>query len=149
MKNYKSEYNPDPRAPRTLRVLILLLSVILIAIIRFYVPVDILDVIFGTAICTAAIFFMYIYIPSYFRSLKYKATPNGLTRTAGVFLKSHQTVRFSAVQYYTRVTTPLSRHTGLNFIVLYVYGGQFQLLYLSSADVAEIIERIGDGGEAS
>ena len=149
MKTYKPEYKPDKRAPRTLRVLIVLISLVLIAIVRFYVPVDILDVIFGTAICTVAIFFMYIYIPLYFKSLRYTAADNGLTRTAGVFLKSYQTVRFSAVQYYTRVTTPLSRITGLNFIVLYVYGGQFQLLYLSHDDVEEIIERIANGGGAS
>lgn len=141
-------YRPDSRTLRTLRVIITLLSLILIAIIRAYVPVEILDIIFGTAICTVAIFVMFIYLPLYLGSLRYEATETELTRSAGVFMKSDQTVKYSAVQYYTHVTTPLSERTGLNFIVLYVYGGQFQLLFLNTDDVKEIIERIGKGGDA-
>lgn len=140
-------YLPDKRALLTLRILIILISLILIGIVRIYIPLDIVVIIFSIAIITAAIFFMFIYLPLYFGSLRYEATDTELTRHSGVFMKSHQTVQFSAVQYYTVVTTPMSHKTGLNFIVLFVYGGQFQLMYLSSSDIREILQNTGRGGK--
>ena len=140
-------YLPDKHALLTLRMLIALISLILIGIVRIYIPLAVVVIIFSTAIITAAIFFMFIYLPLYFGSLRYEATETEVTRHSGVFMKSHQTVQFSAVQYYTVVTTPMSGRTGLNFIVLFVYGGQFQLMFLSMSDVREILASTGKGGK--
>lgn len=135
-------YLPDKKALFTLRVILALLAVVLTLIVKAYIPVDILVVIFGTAIATAAIFFIFIYLPLYFSSLRYESTPGEVTRHSGVFMKSHQTVQFSAVQYTTVVKTHLSRYTGMNFIVFFVYGGQLQLLFLRSSDMDEILGRV-------
>ncbi len=135
-------YLPDKKALFTLRVILALLAVVLTLIVKAYIPVDILVVIFGTAIATAAIFFIFIYLPLYFSSLRYESTPEEVTRHSGVFMKSHQTVQFSAVQYTTVVKTHLSRYTGMNFIVFFVYGGQLQLLFLRSSDMDEILGRV-------
>ena len=64
-------YLPDKHALLTLRMLIVLISLILIGIVRIYIPLAVVVIIFSTAIITAAIFFMFIYLPLYFGSLRY------------------------------------------------------------------------------
>ena len=144
-------YTPDRKALFTLRVLITLLTVILTAILRFYIPVDVLVFIFASAFATIAIFAMFIYLPLFFSSLRYDSSETEITRHSGVFLNSHQTIQYSAVQYTTLITTPFSRKSGLNFIVLFMYGGQLPLMFLSYKDAQEIMRRtrsfMGTSGE--
>ena len=114
-------YRPDRNGLITLRIAIFAASLILFAVVRYYIPVDIIVFITTIAIVTADIFFVFIYLPLYFRSLSYSSDGNEITRHSGVIIKKHQTVQYSAVQYITIITTPLAQYTGLNFIVFFVY----------------------------
>lgn len=132
-------YRPDRNGLITLRIAIFAASLILFAVVRYYIPVDIIVFITTIAIVTADIFFVFIYLPLYFRSLSYSSDGNEITRHSGVIIKKHQTVQYSAVQYITIITTPLAQYTGLNFIVFFVYGGQMQLAFLDQKDAKEIL----------
>ncbi|MBR6984449.1 MAG: PH domain-containing protein [Ruminococcus sp.] len=133
------KYRPDRNGLITLRIAIFLASLILFAVVRYYIPVDIIVFITTIAIVTADIFFIFIYLPLYFRSLSYSSDGIEITRHSGVIIKKHQTVCYSAVQYITIISTPFSQYTGLNFIVFFVYGGQMQLAFLDQKDAAEIL----------
>lgn len=140
-------FKPDRHALTTLRLLITLFSLVLFGIVKMYVLLDIVAVIFGIAIASAAIFAMFIYLPLYFSSLSFDTTDTEITKHSGVYFKSHQSVLYSTVQYTTVVTTPFSQYTGLNFVVFYVYGGQLRLLFLTQEDALYILRKTGSPSE--
>lgn len=140
MKNFK----PEKNALTTLRIIIILISVLLIAVVRIYIPVDAIVKIFAVAVLTADIFMIFIYLPVYFSSLSYEMTDEKIIRHSGVFMRSHQSVRYSTVQYSVVVSTPFSHVTGLNFVILFVYGGSLRLVFLHKDDAMEIMRRCGD-----
>lgn len=140
MKNFK----PERKALNALRIIILIVSVVLIGGLKIYIPVDIVFMIFAVAIVMTDIVMIFIYLPIYFSSLSYDMTDEKIVKHSGVFFKSHQSIRFSTVQYSTVVTTPLSNKTGLNFVVLFVYGGNLRLVFLKEDDAMEILRRCGD-----
>lgn len=145
MKTYK----PDKNGLLTLRVLLFAASLILFGIVKYYIPIDILVFIITIAIVTADIFIMFIYLPFFFRYLSYSSDGKEITRHSGVFIKTHQTVQYSSVQYTTVISTPFSQYTGLNFIVFFVYGGQMQIMFLNQKDAQEILShaRFNEFGE--
>lgn len=140
-------YKPDKKGMRSLRAVFLLLSVILIFVIKHYIPVNMVVFIGALALATVDIFVLFIYLPLYFASLRYEASHEEIIRHGGVFIKTRQSVRFSTVQYTTVITTPFSQYTGLNFLILFVYGGQLRLLFLRQSDVLDILRIIDNKGE--
>ncbi|MCM1132626.1 MAG: PH domain-containing protein [Ruminococcus flavefaciens] len=140
MKSFKPEYS----ALTALRIIILVISVVLIGAVRIYVPINAVVLIFSVAVIIADIFMIFVYLPVYFSSLSYEMTEEKIIRHSGVFMKSHQSVRYSTVQYSVVVTTPFSDKTGLNFVVLFVYGGSLRLIFLKKSDAMEILRRCGD-----
>ncbi|MBQ8960288.1 MAG: PH domain-containing protein [Ruminococcus sp.] len=134
-------YEPDRNGLATLRLLILLASAVLIGAVWYFIPVKMIVIIMAAAVGTVAIFSMFVYFPLYFRSLSYDSTDREIIKHSGVFIKSHQSVLYSTVQYTTVVTTPFARHTGFNFVIFFVYGGQLRLLFLRYDDAMEILGR--------
>lgn len=139
-----NSFKPERNALTTLRVLILAVSAVLVIAVRIYVPLDIVVMIFAVAVVLIDIFTVFVYLPMYFRSLSYEMTDEKIIRHSGVFMKVHQSVRYSTVQYSTVVSTPFSDKTGLNFVILFVYGGSLRLLFLSKDDAMRILRRCGD-----
>ncbi|MCQ2490748.1 MAG: PH domain-containing protein [Ruminococcus sp.] len=136
-------FKPDRHALLTLRLAIAALSLLLLCAVRIYITMDIVLLIISIAILTIDIFFICIYLPLYFRSLSFDATDKEITKHSGVYFRSHQSVLYSTVQYTTVVTTPFSQYTGLNFVVLYVYGGQLRLMFLKQEDAMYVLRRTG------
>lgn len=139
-----NSFKPERNALTTLRVLILVVSAILVGVVRIYVPIDIIVMIFAVVVILTDIFVLFIYLPMYFASLNYEMTDEKIVRHSGVFMKVHQSVRYSTVQYSTVVSTPFSNKTGMNFVILFVYGGSFRLLFLNKEDAMKILRRCGD-----
>ncbi|MDE5570261.1 MAG: PH domain-containing protein [Ruminococcus sp.] len=140
MNNFKPERN----ALTTLRIFILLISVVLVGVVRIYIPIDIIVIMFAVFVILIDIFMILVYLPMYFSSLSYEMTDEKIIRHSGVFMKVHQSVRYSTVQYSTVVSTPFSDKTGMNFVILFVYGGSLRLLFLNKDDAMEILRRCGD-----
>lgn len=133
------KYKPDKNALLSVRLIVLALALFITGASKLYIPIDIIVIIIGIAVLTAVIFFDCIYLPLYFSNLHYETDGETITKYSGVIFRTNRTVKFSTVQYTAVVTTPFSKATGLNFAILFVYGGQLRLIFLDHSDCAEII----------
>lgn len=136
-------FYPDKNSVRLLQIIISTIGFILFLTAKHYIHSKSTLLILGTIIVSLCIFIMFIYLPLYFSSLKYIVTGTEIIRTGGVFIKVHQSVLFSSIQYVTVVKTFLSGYTGLNFIIFFVFGGRFRLMFLSRNDIDEILRLSG------
>ncbi len=136
-------YRPDRKCLHALRLIISLITALLLAAVYYFITVRLLVVLLSAIIGSAAFFMMFAYLPLFISSIKYTATDTEILKTSGVFIKIHQSIKYSSIQYVTVVTTPLSQYTGLNFIIYFVYGGQLRLLFLDHEDAMEILQLSG------
>ena len=136
MKNYK----PDKNCIMMVRIIITFVSFILLIAVKYFITVSVLVILVSTLVASLAFFIMFAYFPLFVKSIEYTATDKEIMKKSGVFIKVHQSIRYSSIQYSTVVTTPFSQYTGLNFIVFFVYGGQLRLLFLNHRDASEILE---------
>ncbi|WP_295075381.1 PH domain-containing protein [Ruminococcus sp.] len=137
------QYAPDRRCLTTMRLIITAAAIIILAAVRYFVPVEKIVVITVAAVISVAFLEMFVHLPLYFSSIKYTATETEVTKSSGVFVKVHQSVRYSSIQYTTFISSYLSNYTGFNFIIFFVYGGQLRLLFLKKADAEEIVAMSG------
>lgn len=137
------QYVPDKNCLTTLRIIIIFAVIILLAAIKYFIPIKLLAFGISIFIAAAAFFSMFIYLPLFFSSIKYTATETEIMKSSGVFIKIHQSVRYSSIQYTTVISSPFSQYTGLNFIVFFVYGGQLRLMFLRQNDAQEILRLSG------
>jgi uncharacterized membrane protein YdbT with pleckstrin-like domain len=137
------QYAPDRRCLSTLRIIITAAAVAIISAARYFLPFE--NAVFWITLGTIAVacFEMFVHLPLYFSSISYIATSTEVIKNSGVFIKVHQSVRYSSVQYTTVISSPFSQYTGFNFIVFFVYGGQLRLLFLKQSDAKEIIRLSG------
>ena len=132
-------YYPYKGCLTTLRIIIIFSVIILLGLVRYFIPAKFLVLSITIAVAVIAFFVMFVYLPLYFSSIKYTATETEIMKSSGVFIKTHQSVRYSSVQYTSVISSPFSQYTGLNFIVFFVYGGQLRLLFLKQSDAQEIL----------
>lgn len=137
------QYYPDRHCLTTMRLIITAAVVIILWAVRYFIPIEKIVMMCIIVVIAIACFEMFVHLPMYFNSISYYATETEVTKSSGVFIKVHQSVRYSSIQYTTRITSPLSQHTGFNFIIFFVYGGQLRLLFLKRADADEIIRLSG------
>lgn len=135
---------PDKNACGYAMLAVVLISAILVFVIRLFVP----DYTRVSAIVTivVAIVLDCVYIPIYFRNLRYETDGERITKHSGVIFHMSRTAEFSAVRYTTTVTTPFSGYTGLNFAILFMYGGRLRLMFLSRRDMQDIIDLASERG---
>lgn len=136
-------FYPDKKSVRLLQIIISAIGFILFLTAKHYIHSKSTLLILGTIIVSLCTFIMFIYLPLYFSSLKYIVTDTEIIRTGGVFIKVHQSVLFSSIQYVAVIKSFLSGYTGLNFIIFFVFGGRFRLMFLSRNDTDEILRLSG------
>ena len=137
------QYVPDRNCLSTLRILITAAAVLIIAAARYFLPIE--KLVFAITLGTVfiACLEMFVHLPLYFSSISYSASNTEVIKSSGVFIKVHQSIRYSSIQYTTVISSPFSQRTGFNFIIFFVYGGQLRLLFLKKSDVQEIISLSG------
>ncbi len=132
-------YYADKTCLNILKILILSLTFILLVVTVYFlsfIPIIMIPlcIIF---FCTG--FFMaMIYLPVYFRNLNYYVSEDKIIKESGFYFRKKQIIRINKIQFTTAVSTPFSKLTGLNFIVLYAYGGMMTVMFLSDRDFAEL-----------
>lgn len=137
------QFYPDRHCLTTLRLLITAIVVIILFAVRYFIPVDKIVMLCIIVVIAIACFEMFVHLPMFFNSISYSATSTEVTKSSGVFIKVHQSVRYSSIQYTTVISSPFSQYTGFNFIIFFVYGGQLRLLFLKQSDAQEIIKLSG------
>ncbi len=143
-EEHMKKFKPNKNALLTMRIIILAIALTLILLVRLYIPISVIVGIIAAVLGTASVFLIFVYLPLYFSSVCYDITDEMITRHGGAFMKSHKSVRISKIQYTTVITTPFSRYTSMNFVILFVYGGQLRMLFLDLDDAMEILKITGE-----
>lgn len=130
-----TQYKPCRKCLGVLTLMIILVTLTLIALSSYFfsfIPMfmKILNIIF----IAAALFLTLIYLPVYFKNLCYYVSDEKITKTSGFFFVKTQTIMLDSIQYTTSVTTMFSEKTGLNFFLLYAYGGIMIVTFLNDND---------------
>lgn len=136
-------FYPDNNSLTVLRMIITIFILTIIAVMKYYIPSVRFVIITGIILAAIGFIIMFVYLPIYFSSIKYIVTDSEIIRICGVFIKTHQTVRFSSIQYTTIIRTPFSKYTGLNIIIFFVFGGQLRLTFINYDDMFEILKLTG------
>ena len=86
----------------------------------------------------AALLASLICLPLFFRQLRCFASSSKITVRAGILFLREQSIRLARVQFVQTVTGPFDGILGMNFIILYVYGGQLTVPFLKRHDRNEL-----------
>ena len=146
MVSYMKKFSPHKNASFYLKLSVIIAAVLIWAVITLYIPYGRVSLIAAIVLALIVVPVDLVYFPLYFRSLYYESDGVSITKHSGVFMKFTKAVEYSAVQYTASVDTPFSEHTGFNFAVLFVYGGQLRLSFLSKEDTAEILSLAAEKG---
>ncbi len=134
------QYYADKTCLNTLRIIIISLTVIFIAVADYFLSfIPIVMIIVSVIFFAAGFFTSLIYLPVYFKNMKYYVSDKKIIKISGFYFIKKQAIRVDKIQYTTTLSTPFSKRTGLNFIFLYVYGGMMPIMFLSDRDFSEII----------
>lgn len=151
-KNYSS----DPKGRKFISVTAFLLTIVLLVllnILRLYamdkfpqympdtqaLPVRVIS---ALMIIFAAIYvvFIVILLPMWYKSIRYVINDDEIISYTGIFTRTYRIMKLSSVQHTVRISLPLSRYTGFNFIFLNALGSNMPILFLSDKDCTEILE---------
>lgn len=149
-------YNSDPKGRKFISVTAFLLTIVLLVllnILRLYAldkfpqympdtPALPVRVITALMIIFAAVYvvFIVILLPMWYKSIRYVINEKEVISYSGIFTRTYRIMKLSSVQHAVRISAPLSRYTGFNFIFLKALGGTMPILFLSDKDCGEILE---------
>lgn len=136
-------YSPDKRSLTVLRIGATAAALILIAAVGIFIKIRVLRLVLSITFAAIGLIMIFFYLPMYFKRLSYCENGSEIKKTGGVFFKTSRSIKYSSIQYSTVITMPFSSHTGLNFIIFYVYGGKFLMLFLKKEDMQEILNSSG------
>lgn len=134
------EYYADLSAMKLLQILIFIITTILVisSVLIFYRWKFIMWILISIFIIIIIIT-NYICLPIYFKNLKYTITTNHISIRQGIFFQREQSIRLQSVQF-VQLITGLNGMFGLNFIILYVYGGSMMIFFMKKQDFQEVTE---------
>lgn len=131
-------YYADKTCLNILKILILSVTFILLAVTVYFLSfIPIVMILLCIIFLAAGFFTAIIYLPIYFKNLNYYVSNDRIIKESGFYFKKKQIIRIDKIQFTTSVSTPFSKLTGLNFIVLYAYGGMMTVMFLGDHDFAE------------
>ena len=134
----RDSYYADKTCLNILKILILSVTFILLAVTVYFLSfIPIVMILLCIIFLAAGFFTAIIYLPIYFKNLNYYVSNDRIIKESGFYFKKKQIIRIDKIQFTTSVSTPFSKLTGLNFIVLYAYGGMMTVMFLSDHDFAE------------
>ncbi len=133
------KYTADKTCLNMLRVAVLLLTVILVSVTAYFLAfLPVLMITLSSVFFTIGFFAALVYLPIYFRNMKYYVSDEKIVKISGFYFIKKQSVKIEKIQYTSTISTPFSKLTGLNIILLYAYGGMLPIMFVSDHDFAEI-----------
>lgn len=137
------KYHPSKISLIILKVILLLLTIIFSFLAKVYLSAY--PILMFTAIilfCALFVIFGIFWLPLYFSKTIYYISDFEISKQSGVLFEKKQLMKVKSVQYYTRLLTPLSKFTGLNFIKMNALGGSILLWFLHKDDANEIADTL-------
>lgn len=157
------KYYADRRSLNILRVLAFLLLIVIGIVLKYvlYIVEKKFPEYFVSGVnaveivvwCIAGVFalvyilYILIILPLWYNSARYYVTDKDVIARTGVLVKNKQYMKLSAIQYTTRISAPLGRKSGFNFIIFNGYGGRLIFTFLSKNDADEITRLIQKNSE--
>lgn len=133
------EYYADKTCLNILRVSILVLTVIINAVLSYFLAFIPTIMIISCIVFSVAGFFMaLIYLPVYFRNMKYRVWEDRVVKESGFYFIKKQSLDIRKIQYTTTISTRFRKLPGINCVILYAYGGMMPIMFVSNEDFAEI-----------
>ncbi len=138
------KYYPSKNASNILRVIAFIIFCVLSTAAWIYLSAY--HIIMWAAIILFCMLFIlfFVLVPIYFSKTCYYFSVNEISKQSGFFIETQQLIRVSSIQYFTRVATPFSKHTGFNFIKLNALGGFLVLPFLNKKDADEIADALAN-----
>lgn len=134
-----NQYNSDKNSLKILRLSVLIVMFTLLCTCTYFLSFIPKLMIFLNIIFFAAGFFIsVIYLPVYFRNLCYYVSDEKIEKVSGFLFTKRQIMLLNTIQYTTSASTPFSKLTGLNFFMLYAYGGSMSIMFLKKHDFEEL-----------
>ena len=144
---FKKDCRADWGALHLLQLLICLAALLLCAAATFFLHYwegimwAVITVFAGVALVLSL-----LCLPLFFARMHFYATDEKLTVIAGILFLRAQSIRLDRVQFIQTVTGPFDGALGMNFIILYVYGGQLTVPFLNRTDRIELVHLLEQGG---
>ena len=136
-------YTSDKGCLNMLRIMVMLLTVVLIGTATYYLSFNAtVMMIVISVIFTAGFFTALIYLPIYFKNMRYFVSDEKIVKVSGFYFLTKQSVRLEKIQYVTTISAPFKKVSGFNIMLLYTYGGMLPIMFVSSRDLAEISNSI-------
>ncbi len=135
------EYSADLSAMKLLQITVCLLAALLIfASARFLSRWAVVMWVLIGLFAVTAVLLSFFCMPLYFSNLRCIVTANQVTVRTGMFFRREQSIRLQSVQFVQLITGPWDGILGLNFMILYVYGGSLMIFFLKKSDRRELTE---------
>lgn len=135
------EYYADLSAMKLLQILIFITAIILvIASALLFSRWKIIMWILISSFILIAVIISFLCLPLYFKALRCIVTANQITIRQGIFFLREQSIRLQSVQFVQLITGPFDGMLGLNFIILYVYGGSLMIFFMKKQDRQELTD---------
>lgn len=136
-------YRPKFSAFLTAELAVMLVAAILLTAVKYYVAVlPVAYEVVRTVLFIVTAFFSAVYLPLLFLRTKCVVENGAVTSYFGAFFNNEVLVEKEDVQYITLVKTPLSKLTGMNFLLLNAFGGRVIIYFLSYEQASEIYRQI-------
>ncbi|MBQ3565925.1 MAG: PH domain-containing protein [Oscillospiraceae bacterium] len=133
------EYYADKTCLTVMRIAVMILTVLIISVVSYFLAfIPIIMIIICSVFFIAGFFTALVYLPVYFRNMRYYISDKKIVKVSGFYFIKTQTVKISKIQYTTTVSTPFARLEGFNCIMLYAYGGMLPIAFVSNRDFTEI-----------
>lgn len=93
-----------------------------------------------------ALILSFLILPAFFRRIRVVCTSSQITLTAGIFFTRMQAIRIDRVQFVQLLSGPFDGILGMNFVTLFVYGGQLTVPFLGRKERAELTKFLEERG---
>ena len=135
------EYTADLSAMKLLQILVCLVCTLLCLLCgKFLFRWAVLMWVIIAVLIAVTLSISFVCLPFYFSNLRYIITANQITVRTGIFFQQEQSIRLQSVQFIQLITGPWDGILGLNFIILYVYGGSMMIFFMKKKDRQELTD---------
>ena len=133
------EYYADKACLKIIRLLVMVLTIaLIIAAAYFFIFIPIIMIITCLVFFAAGFFLSFVYLPVYFKKVRYYVSDEKIIKISGFYFTKTQTINLGKIQYTVTLSVPFFRLRCMNFIFLYACGGVMPIMFLNGKDFSEI-----------
>ena len=136
-------FRPDLRALGFLRI-VTALSALVACILSVVTLTDYRLLMYIAVGIAAGVAFAldFIVFPLYFSRVSYNISNSFVIKQTGIFIRSEQIMKLRSFQYSSVISTPFSKFTSLNFIVIHALGAKITLHFIARDEIEQLLRLI-------